>query len=48
MKRSTFFYSLWCIVVIAAFIIAAFAGYSPFADGGRPLFRHGASGPHHK
>jgi hypothetical protein len=49
MSRSSFFFALWCMFVITAFVLAAFSGYSPFADGGRPVFVHGFSaGPQHK
>lgn len=43
-----FLYGLWCLGIVGAYLSAAVVGYSPFADGGRPLLRTAVFGPTHK
>jgi hypothetical protein len=49
MSRSSIFYALVCLGLIALYTAAARNGYSPFAQGGaRPFFVYGSRGPTHK
>lgn len=48
MTRDTFLYALWCLAIVVAYGASTTFGYSPYADGGRPIFVHGGSGPQHK
>ena len=47
MDRGSFFYGLWSLMVVGAFLGSSFYAYSPFADGGRVSAR-GMYGPTHK
>lgn len=35
MTRGSFFYGVWSLAVVGAFLFASMRGYSPFADGRR-------------
>lgn len=49
MSRLSMLYALYCLGIIALFVLAARDGYSPFADGGaRGVGRAAFSGPTHK
>ena len=49
MKIPSILYALFCAGVVALFMTATIRSYSPFADGGRPMFVGGAvRGPTHK
>lgn len=48
MHRSTIFYAIFCLGIVAAFVWAARDGFSPFADGGAAVVGRGAVGPNHK
>jgi hypothetical protein len=54
MSRSSIFYALWCIGVIALMMTATVNGFSPFASGGARggsfffFSSHRAYGPNHK
>lgn len=50
MTRSGLLYALFCLGVVALYLLTARAGYSPFADGGRSAFFYarGGVGPQHK
>lgn len=49
MSRSTILYALFCLGVMALFVLSAARGYSPFASGGaRPFGFYAARGPTHK
>ena len=47
MKRLLFI--AWCLIAVAAFVVAAFSGYSPIGDGQkeRDIYSRGG-GPRHK
>ena len=51
MNRDTFWYAiygLWCIGVVALFVISGSYAYSPFSDGRRAAPHAGYYGPTHK
>ena len=49
MSRSSIFYALICLGLIALYASAARNGYSPFAQAGaRAFFFYGSRGPTHK
>ncbi|MES2445073.1 MAG: hypothetical protein V4574_19790 [Pseudomonadota bacterium] len=43
-----FFYTLWCLGMVALFMVSGVFAYSPFADGGRASRGSGFYGPTHK
>jgi len=48
-SRSTILYALFCLGLVALFMLAAARGYSPFVSGGaRPFGFAAARGPTHK
>jgi hypothetical protein len=48
MRPLSILYALFCMGVIALFIMAAQRRYSPFADGGVRTFAAVPRGPNHK
>lgn len=49
MKFSSILYALFCLAVVAAFVVTIRSGFSPFAQSGQRAFVHtGAPGPNHK
>ena len=48
MRFASILYLLFCAAVVLLFTAATMRSYSPFADGGRPLFVSGVRGPTHK
>lgn len=50
MNTRLFLYGAWCLAILGGFVMAANAGYSPFADGRRAPMRAGGGyyGPTHK
>lgn len=43
-----FFYALWCLGVVALFMLSGVFAWSPFAEGGRARAHSGFYGPTHK
>ncbi len=48
MSTRTFLYSLWCLGVVALFVLSGIFAWSPFAEGGRSHGYARISGPTHK
>lgn len=48
MKLSSILYALFCLAIIAGFVLAIRSGFSPFAQSGQRAFVHTAFGPTHK
>lgn len=44
----SFLYSLWCMGVIALFLLTGIFAWSPFAEGGGARAHYGFYGPRHK
>jgi len=48
MNTRTFLYALWCLGVVALFVLSGIFAWSPFAEGGRSRPHVGIYGPTHK
>lgn len=48
MNTRLFLYALWCLGVVALFVLSGIFAWSPFAEGGSARSHVGIYGPTHK